>query len=281
MFSSTCGAIEHSSKWLFSEKGYYLKNSKFKMPPALEPTLGKNGLAIYCFHGTADFPASFQQFGVDLMVEGLPEIISEIRIISFSNRFTGSSIEDQAIDLIEQIVANGDTHVVLAGHSRGGLDAQRIDKLSAEYGIKVHLVLNISTPYQGSYLALWPLTTFSKSVGEMAISTKYLKTAAEEVLSSKAEYHFFVAPWDWIVEPKKCYVREYVQKHPDSLTMLDDESHLSIMGSKRLVSVSHGLIVKKAKSLIAEALAANLNSKKDSKPEDELMDIELESMSCS
>jgi hypothetical protein len=253
MFKSTWGMVEHSTYWLRSDYGYYLENSRFQPSEALAASLGEKGLVIYCIHGTADFPAGFTRFGEGLRTEGLPGLVSCIRIITFEKRFDGSSIEEQANRILAQIKENGDENIILFGHSRGGLDAQRVEILGKAQGIKTHLVANISTPYQGSYLARWPLTYFSKSVEQMEVGSDYLKKVAKEVMETEVVYHFFEAPYDWVVPPKNCYVREYVQKNNHALTVLDDEGHLSIMGSKKLITRSHVLISEAVKNLIKKA----------------------------
>lgn len=249
---STTGALVHSYYWLTSSSGDKIyKNPRFKVPETADPAL-QDGIAIVMVPGTADYTGGIGKFGKRLIQQGLPGIISSVTIISFEDRFQGKSIEDQADQIIKKMKEYGYTNVVLFGHSRGGLNAQNVDNKAAKENIKVHAVVNICSPYQGSYLALKPLTYFSSSVSEMEVGSHYLEEAGKEVLQSEARYYFFAAEGDCIVSPKACYVLEYVKKNPDSLILLDRHGHLSILSSDRLVKHCRRILFAMCKSLLEE-----------------------------
>ncbi len=117
--------------------------------------------AIYFIHGTADWGSS----GIDI-AESIPEsLFSKFHLLSFKDRLIGKDIDSFSIQLAHKIKYENDKNVILMGHSRGGIVATRFAEDYAEYlGVKVQVVFAITTPYKGSHLAKWPLTSISDSV---------------------------------------------------------------------------------------------------------------------
>lgn len=123
-------------------------------------------------------------------------------------------------------------------HSRGGLVASYFAEfLAKEASIDVPLVITMGTPFNGSYLAVKPLSWFSDSIREMEINSEFLAQLKQEIVEhSVSAYHFFIAKEDAIVPGESGYIKDYVDKYPESLHILDRHGHLSIMSSHRLVS---------------------------------------------
>jgi hypothetical protein len=70
----------------------------------------------------------------------------------------------------------------------------------------------------------------------MRISSVFLNRLKEKILKkSQSTYHFVVATQDFVVPEAFGYIDEYVEEHPESLTILKRHAHLSIMSSHYLV----------------------------------------------
>ncbi|CAM2940570.1 putative lipase [Legionella steigerwaltii] len=232
---STTGMFAHAYNWLTSPSGdqvYYNPFYDKEGNPELET-------AIYFIHGTADQSSAFQNVAERLIQAGLPNEISSLNLLSFNNRYEGKSIEFFAEQLGDKIKANHHRRVILIAHSRGGLVASYFAEFLAKLaGIEVLLIIPIGAPFNGSYLAMKPLSWFSDSVKEMEIDSSFLKQLKEKIInSSTIPYHFFIAIEDAIVPGESGYIKEYVDKNPNSLSKLDRHGHLSIMSSHRLVEL--------------------------------------------
>src|SRR5438128_321208 len=131
------GTIPHTFAWLtdrFRDEWDPNKNANPEIPKE-EQTV------IYAVHGTADRSVCYSDFSANTL-DLLPESISGIHRISFGwvrglenftkklleKGFTGladhllaKGIEDFAKDLLDKIIADGYKHIILTGHSRGGL----------------------------------------------------------------------------------------------------------------------------------------------------------------
>lgn len=273
------GTIKHSLQWISSSSNDMLYlNPNFKVPEKGTSVLSEKGLVLYLIHGTADFPDSFTDFILNILLK-LPSYVYAICNVTFDNRFGGLSIQQQSTQIIRKIEANGHSDVGFVGHSRGGLNAQQVDALVAEKNegnIKVHFVINVCTPYEGSYLALPPLRSASTSVGQMAINSDHLKKVAKEVMESQASYHFIVARDDLVVKFDHCFVPEYVKKNPKSLTVIEREGHLGIMHNSYLARRCLTILENLAPSLEQKAELAN-----EPLVEEEFLASELTTHSCS
>lgn len=275
------GTIKHSLQWISSSSNDMLYlNPNFKAPEKGTSVLSEKGLVVYLIHGTADYPDGFNDFIINILLK-LPSYIYGICNVTFDNRFGGLSIQEQAIQIIEKIAVNGHSDVGFVGHSRGGLNAQQVDALVAEKkesDIKVHFVINICTPYKGSYLALPPLTSVSTSIGQMAINSDHLKKVAKEVMESQADYHFILARYDKVVEPDHCYVTDYVKKNPKSLIVIENEGHLGVMHNSYLASRCVTIFENLAPTL--ERKAGLIHAPNESPVEEEFPASELTTRSC-
>ncbi|ARG98187.1 hypothetical protein B6N58_11270 [Legionella micdadei] len=252
------GSVKHSLQWVISEsKDKFYSNPNFRPPEDGRSVLGKKGMVLYLIHGTADYPDVFNELIGNLLLK-LPSYVYGIRNVTLEKRFQGLSIEEQARQIIGKMKANGDTDVGFIGHSRGGLDAQRVDAIvtkEKEHNIRVHLVTNVCTPYQGSYLAIRPLTSASDSVAQMAIGADYLEEVEKEVMQSSAAYYFILARNDYIVEPTKCYLPKYVEQHPDSVFVIENTGHLEIIYKEFFFRRCHTILEKLESSLKPRNLA--------------------------
>jgi predicted alpha/beta hydrolase family esterase len=231
---STLGMFAHTYYWLTSPSGDQIyQNPSYKNEPNQE-----SGTAIYFIHGTADQSSAFQRIAERLIQAGLPDEISFLNLLSFNQRYQGKSIVFFAEQLRDKIKANHHRRVILIAHSRGGLVASYFAEFMANLaGIEVPLIITVGTPFNGSYLAMKPLSWFSESIKEMEIDSEFLTRLKEKIMkNSISNYHFFIATDDAIVPGEAGYIKEYVDKYPHSLTILDRHGHLSVMSSNRLVS---------------------------------------------
>jgi pimeloyl-ACP methyl ester carboxylesterase len=239
---STLGMFAHTYYWLTYPSGDQVyPNPAFKSEQNQD-----KGTAIYFIHGTADQSSAFQRMAERLIQAGLHNEISSLNLVSFQQRYQGKNIEFFAEQLRDKITENKHQRVILIAHSRGGLVAAYFAEFLARIaGIEVVLLNTIGTPFNGSYLAIKPLSWFSDSVREMEIDSEFLKLLKEKILdNASGNYYFFIAKEDAIVPGESGYINEYVDKYPDSLIILDRHGHLSIMSSHRLVSHVINLIDK-------------------------------------
>lgn len=235
------GIFAHSYYWLTSTSG----DKYYQNPSHLEKEQNsETDTAIYFIHGTADHSSAFERVAERLLQVGLPEEISSLNLIAFEQRYHGRSIESFAEELKDKIKANQHQRVILMAHSRGGLVAAYFTEfLAAAAGVEVPWVISVGTPFNGSYLAVKPLSWFSDSVREMEINSEFLSKLKEQIIKNAfSNYHFFIATEDAIVPGISGYIEEYVAEHPDSLSALDRHGHLSVMSSHRLVSQTADLL---------------------------------------
>ncbi|ARB93237.1 alpha/beta hydrolase [Legionella longbeachae] len=229
---ATTGMFAHTYYWLTSPSGDQIyQNPSYNKDQNSET-------AVYFIHGTADQSSAFQLVADRLIQAGLPNAISTLNLLSFDRRYQGKSIEFFAEQLREKIRANQHKRVMLIAHSRGGLVASYFGEfLAKQAGIEVPLIITVGTPFNGSYLAIKPLSWFSDSIREMEIDSDFLTQLKKKIIDDTlSNYHFFIAAEDAIVPGESGYIQEYVNKHPNSLTILDRHGHLSVMSSHRLVS---------------------------------------------
>ena len=236
IWASYLGVLTHSSYWLQGKsKDTVLSNPCFKNSHLTR------GYAIYCVHGTADGSYAFKKL-VDRLLENntgkttnwLPESVSKIHLLAFKGESSGVSIEAYAEQLASDIIKNKDTNVILWGHSRGGdVAAYCAEFLAAKLGITVHGVFAFCSPFAGSPLAIFPLTTLSTSVAEMQPDSPFLKklrAAMTRTEESRQKYYYFVAGKDSLVSPKSAVV-EGPASH---VTLMPDHGHLSILTSRQI-----------------------------------------------
>jgi len=221
------GVITHTLKWLSAP----FITTEFKNPKYHGDD---HGTVIYCIHGTFDGPAAFSDLTQKLLADGLPDHISEIRLVSFTGRYQGNSIEFFAKQLDEQITKNQHSNVILFGHSRGGLVAAYYsENLAPQKNVKVHGVLAISTPFKGSTKANSPLKIISTSVEEMQPDSPFLRCLSPKIAASTIPYHYFAAKDDALVQPDACCIDEHRSR---MITMETSHGHLSILSSNMLVA---------------------------------------------
>lgn len=231
---ATTGIVPHVWCWLTARSGdLWCKNPLFNKDNSAETET-----VIYFIHGTFDQTEGFQRITERLLNEGLAKNISDLIILSFNRRYRGVSIECFAEQLRDKIIANQHKRVILIGHSRGGLVASYFAEfLAASMPIEVPYVITLGTPFNGSYLATRPISLFSDSVKEMNVSSVFLARLKDQILeNSTCKYHFVIASNDFIVPEAFAYIADYVDEHPESLTILKRHGHLSMMSSHYLVS---------------------------------------------
>lgn len=222
------GALRHCYFWLTSTfTDSFIPNPNFN-PDTVCKT------SIYCVHGTADRSASFNLIATRLL-ENLPENIDGFRLLAFDGRLQGTSIENFAKQLKDKIVTNRDEHVILMGHSRGGVIISWFKEyLAAENGVSVHKVIPIDAPFRGSQLALWPMTWLSASVKEMAPKSDLSQQLSDKIRGSEDDYLFVGAARDQIVWGDN-WMPYHMDKSAKNCMLLDRHGHLSSMSSHRLV----------------------------------------------
>jgi hypothetical protein len=228
------GIFSHTYYWLTSPSGdQFYQNPSYKKEQNQAPET-----AVYFIHGTADHSGAFTRVAERLIELGLlPDEIYSLNLLAFDQRYQGKSIKYFAEQLKDKIIANQHRRVILIAHSRGGLVASYFAEFLAELAeIEVLLIMPIGTPFNGSYLALKPLSWFSESVKEMEIDSEFLLLLKEKIIeNATGNYHFFIATEDGIVLGEAGFIKEYVDKYPKSLTIFDRHGHLSVMSSHRLV----------------------------------------------
>ncbi len=197
--------------------------------------------SIYCIHGTGDRSYAFGKIIDRLLETGntsnnlLPRSISKIYLLAFEGRYQGSSIDYFAEQLRYKIIKNKDRHVILFGHSRGGLVAAKFAQdMAKDIGVTVHAVLAFCSPFHGSPLAIAPLAAVSSSVAQMRPDSEFLSKLRASIISSDEEsqkYYYFGVENDSIVPTEDSFIKENAR----SIILLPDHGHLSILTSRMLV----------------------------------------------
>jgi predicted alpha/beta hydrolase family esterase len=231
---STTGMFAHTYYWLTSPSG----DQAYQNPSSNTDQKKDFETAVYFIHGTADQPAAFKRIAKRMIRAGLPNEISSLNLIAFDQRYKGKNIEFFAEELGKKIVGNKHQRVILVAHSRGGLVAAYFaEYLAKVLGIEVICIVTIGTPFNGSYLAMKPLSLFSDSVKEMEIGSEFLEKLKKKIVESPAsKYYFVIATEDAVVPGKAGSIEDYVKNNQNSLIELDRHGHLSIMSSHRLVA---------------------------------------------
>jgi len=229
---SYTGMLTHTWSWLTASTS----GSVYRNPLLIESDRA-DLIDIYCTHGTADRSNSFTRVIERLLKTGWPENVRSINLVAFEGRGQGKSIKLFAEDLLQKIQANGHKRVTLFGHSRGGLvNACFAEYLAGENDIQVEALFNFGTPFQGSTLAVAPLTVFSDSVDEMRPGSPFLTDLQEKILASSSAYYFITGGDDCIVWGERSFIPKYVETHPGSLITLPRHGHLSMMSSRKMIS---------------------------------------------
>ena len=193
--------------------------------------------SIYCIHGTGDRSYAFGKLMNRLLDAegGLPKSISKIYLLAFDGRYQGSSIDSFSDQLKNKMIKNKDKHVVLFGHSRGGLVAAKFAQdMAKDIGVTVHAVLAFCSPFYGSPLAIAPLALFSNSVAQMTADSEFLTTLRSSITSSAEEgkkYYYFAVENDSVVPTNDSFIKE----HANAIILVPDHGHLSILTSSVLV----------------------------------------------
>lgn len=118
-----------------------------------------------------------------------------MNLIAFDQRYQGRSIEFFAEQLRDKIKTNQHQRVILMAHSRGGLVASYFAEfLAGDAGVKVPWVITVGTPFNGSYLAMKPLSWFSDSVREMEINSEFLLHLKEQIIKNSSSHYHFLLP---------------------------------------------------------------------------------------
>lgn len=198
--------------------------------PNFKPT--KKGVAVYFIHGTGDRYTAFAKAAKYIQPK-LPECYSCLHLVEFSGSFKTLKIEDFSNQLINQILANQDTEVVLIGHSSGGLIATYVaESLAIQNNIRVQLVVAISSPYRGSWWAKMPILRKFPGIQQMQTAHPFLiklsrrfNQFSETINISK--YIFIRAMRDKIVRGDSFLPYGYRGK--ENIYQFSYDGHLSIM----------------------------------------------------
>jgi pimeloyl-ACP methyl ester carboxylesterase len=220
--------LEHCVRWLKSGRITITHhNPKFNKDSPRK-------IAIYCVHGFADRVGSFEYF-VSRIINQLPDSIDSVKVLAFTNRWKGQCTIELANQLKNNLVLNEDKDVILVGHSQGGLVISYFATYLAQaLGINVHLVVPICAPFQGSHLALPPLTYFSKSIAQMQPETPFLIELSEKVISSSLNFAYIGASRDKLVSAEAYLPYHFVSAFNNHL-LVEGETHISIMSSPTLI----------------------------------------------
>lgn len=190
--ADTLGMLSYIGNWITS---FSFNDISYRNPNIAKDA--PNRIGVYCVHGIFDRPTAFSSIALKLL-KTLPESITSINMVGFDN-WSFSAIETSARELAEKVLKNGDKDIILLGHSRGGLVAAYFaEYLSKKYGINVHTVIPICTPFEGSYLAAWarPLALLSDSVKEIQPDSAFLTDLRNRIKDSDIRYFFCGAEKD-------------------------------------------------------------------------------------
>jgi len=224
---SWTGIVRHTCLWMLAG----LSDQKLSNPNFQASKAFPHGVAIYCVHGTADRVSAFSLIGQRLLTD-LPASVSHVHLLSFSGPMTGHGIDEYANQVLEKIANNQDKHVLLMGHSRGGLIAAQCALMLKRQGIADVLgVFAIGSPFYGTHLALPPLSWISTSVAQMQLESEYLKNLRTQIISSDIKFCYISAANDAIVPLSSSFI---IEKCYDKI-VLERHGHLSVMSSLKLV----------------------------------------------
>ena len=153
----------------------------------------EDNIDILFIHGTADREACFKEMTKKLKPK-LPSNISSMHRLSFHHRFQGTSIEDFVNQVLDYAVANKLKHIVIVGHSRGGLVAHYAKILAKKRGldISVDASVAICAPFLGAKSASSPLQLFSTSVREMKENSSFLQKLNKELDAFDNEAFYYI-----------------------------------------------------------------------------------------
>lgn len=226
-WTATLGALKHMVGWVVSSTGEDIVYHNPRFNPNTSP---EEAISIWCVHGTADRNHAFINVALNLQ-DNLSESVSSIHLAAFEDRFSGQDIVHFANQLREKIRQSGAKNVILLGHSRGGLVvAYFTEYFAAEDSVNVKAVFSLGAPLDGSDWALDFLAWLSKSVDQMQKSSDFLMELVEKIKHSKSLYYFYAGLKDALVSAASAFVP--APQHV--LTLLPDDGHLSMMGSKEL-----------------------------------------------
>jgi pimeloyl-ACP methyl ester carboxylesterase len=225
-FVSFTHAIRHCGLFLKSKS-----KDRFVANPNYDPNC-ENPVAIYCVHGTADRSESFNLLAQRLK-DDIPSNIKGFHLVTFNHRARGISNSEFVAQLKTKIETNNDKRIILMGHSRGGLQVADIGETLAEEGnVTVDGIVPIAAPFKGSYLAIKPISSISKSVNEMRQGSDYLNNLNARIERSNLYYRIFGAKCDRVVT-NDSYLPTSLPLNRQT-TLYDRHGHLSILSSWRL-----------------------------------------------
>lgn len=259
------GTCQHVAAWLlsgFSDKVY--ENPKFKK--------GMTGVAVYFFFGTADRIGAFDYIAKYILDADwkLSEKISSIHLLTFDHRFEGIPIESIAEQAKDKMVANQDTNVIVAGHSRGGLVAAYLTAYLAIHNkITVYRTICLGSPFLGASLATYPLTVFSESIKQMAYGSKFLKELNEKIKDSR-DFRYLAAENDELVSEDACCPPEHKEfRRTISKGRHLDLTHNEVSAMYMLIQINESVesfVQVEIKDVKATPLVAGVDSKSSVPP---------------
>lgn len=218
----------------------YLKNAPQKYTNPNARHTGKRRIAIYCIHGTGDRYNAFAKAAKYIQPK-LPECYSCLHLVEFSGGVKRLKIKDFANQLINQILNNQDSEVVLIGHSSGGLVATyAAEFLAMERNITVRMVVAISSPYRGSWWAKMPILRQFLGIQQMQTDHPFLIKLSEHFnranrLRKGARYIFTCANRDKIVRGQSFL--PYGYQSNENIYQFSYDGHLSILLNTMLYDI--------------------------------------------
>lgn len=223
-FRSLVGILPYLYNYLHSAQQKYT-NPNYRLTE-------KRKIAIYCIHGTGDKYNAFTKSAKYIQPK-LPECYSCIHLVEFSGSFRRLKIEDFANQLINQILDNEDTDVILIGHSSGGLIATyAAESLAKQNNITVRMVVAISSPYRGSWWAKMPVLRQFPGFQQMQTDHPFLIKLSKRFCQSdertKVAHHIFIrAKRDKIVRGESFL--PYGYRSEENVYQFSYDGHLSIL----------------------------------------------------
>lgn len=240
MFSMNTRALMHAATWPFRWRGKTYINPNAK---------DESDIVIYCLNGTMDGPGAFD-FLMSEILPYLPPAVKAVRLVSLAQRMHGIGIDDYARQYPEIIKNNGDTKIILVGHSRGVLvnayfavflakliaeleesglnDPAKLDLAKWMANLEILGCIDLAGPYLGSYLAEF-FSWCSISVDQMTPDHPFSQILVEAMMKSDIKRFFHVPKKDGITDPKSTYITDLPNS---SVTTYEYECHMSIMRSR-------------------------------------------------
>lgn len=196
--------------------------------------LNNSGIPILLVHGYLQNQSDWLWFKHRL--EENPHIGP---IYSFNLCSPFDSISKYAEKLKEEIAdikaETKQDHIILIGHSMGGLVSSYYSEFIAKPG-EVVKIITLGSPFQGTRLAA---LGFGENVKEMSPNSSFLQDLTNRIPQSSIAYHYVASQIDNMIIPWQAAFPPHIvpahHKALDTNLILDDHGHLRLLISPKVV----------------------------------------------